>query len=870
MGIVKFDGIVFIGANKVNKKLTLKRYIDSYFLCDTILDRNLLRIITTNFMKNASMFGRKAVMVVNIAILFAAIVIFSLISPLEAAAQSAYPAVAITASPDTVCAGENTHLYWNSANATTVHIDQGIGYVDNQGDKFVPVNQTSTFKITGTNGTGVTAEAWVTVTVTGSCGPTSFTSTKTATRSATAHCPAGQTGNPVTRTETRSATETSTISQADADSKAQSAAEAAAQSAASQSAQAALVCTNPPQNPTVSLTANPNSVNYGGSSTLVWNSTNATGCTASGGWAGSRGTSGSTSTGALFGTTTFNITCFNSSGQSASDSVTVSVTQQPQNPTVTLTANPNSVQYGGSSNLTWTSQNATSCSATSGTNGWSGSKGLSGNFNTGALFGTTTYVLTCFNSAGQSASDSETVTVSGQQQNNASVTTHPATNITTASATLNGSVNGDGQSVTAWFEYGTNTNLSQRTSENNYGSGFSSVSAPIYNLNPNTTYYFRVVGQTSSQGRIYGNILSFQTTGNFFQPPIFTPPPIQQPTVFIYADQPNLLFNGATTVRWNTTNATSCFGFGGSAGWLGAKSIGPGSFYTGSLTSTRTYTLTCNNGFASASDSVTVSVQPQPIVTTRIIATRVAAPATSLVVISSSIDRNQPIVPSLDNTKPRPGDQINYTVTYQNIGTASITNLILRINLPFEVDYLYSNPSNPVITGNVLTFNLGSLRANGSGTVTVRVRVRENIPEGTSLNFPATLSYIDPAGFPQSVSANVSAEVIRDEEIISEEVKNEVNLLGANVFGAGFWPDSLFGWLLLIILILLLAWLVKYLLSPSNRYAAPVVASYGSYPPHQNTYVHTPPSPQPTATYTQTYTQAPPNNYPPPPPPPHY
>ena len=127
---------------------------------------------------------------------------------------------------------------------------------------------------------------------------------------------------------------------------------------------------------------------------------------------------------------------------------------------------------------------------------------------------------------------------------------------------------------------------------------------------------------------------------------------------------------------------------------------------------------------------------------------------------------------------------------------------------------MFSNPNNPTISGNTLIFSLGTLRANGQGTVTVKVRVRDNIPAGANLNFPATLSYVDPSGFPQSVNANVSAQVCSALAVIVNEV-NDVSL-GANVFGAGFLPVNLFGWLLLLILILILAFLAKYLLGGMN------------------------------------------------------
>jgi len=551
---------------------------------------------------------------------------------------------------------------------------------------------------------------------------------------------------------------------------------------------------NQEQNPTVNLTADDSNIDYNDSTTLRWTSNNATSCNASGGtsgWSGSKSPSGSFYTG--------NITCSNNSGQ-ASDSVTIQVGNQVQNPTVNLTADDTTIDFEDSTTIRWTSNNATSCNASGGTNGWSGSKSTSGSFFTGELDSDETYSITCTNNSG-SASDSVTINVGDEDNDNEEpdVTTRSATNIDSDSATLNGRVDGNGLSTRAWFEWGEDRDLDDSTRERSYGSGSTSYDEQISGLRANTTYYFRAVAE-NSEDTVYGSVLSFRTDSNF----VNTQPTF--PTVVIYADQTSLAYNGATTVRWNTVSATSCFASGGSLGWAGAKSIGPGSFYTGSLTGSRTYTITCSNSAGSATDAVTVAVRGQ------VLGTTVARPAlTSLVLITSSIDRNQPIVPTLDNTRPHPGDEINYTVSYQNIGTGAVTNLNLRLDLPYEVDYMFSNPNNPTRSGQTLIFNLGTLRANGQGTVTVRVRVRDNVPAGTNLNFPATLTYVDPSGFPQSVSANVAAQVW------SEPIKDEAVRLEANVFGAGFLPTSLLGWLVLIVLLFMLILLVQYIFSQPNQ-----------------------------------------------------
>jgi hypothetical protein len=79
-------------------------------------------------------------------------------------------------------------------------------------------------------------------------------------------------------------------------------------------------------NPTVSLGASPSSVSSGSSSMLSWSSTNATSCTASGGWSGSMAMSGSQTTGAVTASKTYTLTCSGASGTTpVSKSATVSV-----------------------------------------------------------------------------------------------------------------------------------------------------------------------------------------------------------------------------------------------------------------------------------------------------------------------------------------------------------------------------------------------------------------------------------------------------------------------------------------------------------------------------------------------------------------
>lgn len=552
----------------------------------------------------------------------------------------------------------------------------------------------------------------------------------------------------------------------------------------------------PVANPTVDLTADSYSLNYNGATTLRWTSTNAATCTASGGtngWSGNRSTTGSFPTGNLTNTISYSITCSNSRG-SASDSVTINVGGGNQNqPTVDIRADDTRIDYDDSTIIRWDSNNADTCTGSGGRNGWSGNKSFSGSFDTGDLTNDVTYTITCTNSFG-SANDSVTVRVDDEEED------RPTVNIRANPS----SVQYNGTSTVTWDS--DNADTCRANGGTNGWSGSKNTNGSFYTGSLTYTTTFNITcendsGSASDSVTIYVNPT---------QPPVNN-----QPTVVIYADSTNIAYNSATNIRWSSTNATYCNASGGSIGWAGVKSIGPASFYTGSLTGTRTYSITCSNDVGSSTDSVTVNVRGQVLGTTT-----VRTQPTSLVLITSSVDRNRPIVPTLDNTNPCPGDEINYSINYQNIGTGSIRNLILRVDLPYEVDYMFSTPNNPMRSGQTLIFNLGTLRANGEGNVTIRVRVRDNVPAGAPLNFPATLSYTDPTGYPQSVNANVSANVC------GGAMLNTNSSLDANIFGAGFLPTSIFGWLLLLILILILILLARYLFGQTFQIQRRTVTTY--------------------------------------------
>lgn len=135
--------------------------------------------------------------------------------------------------------------------------------------------------------------------------------------------------------------------------------------------------------------------------------------------------------------------------------------KQPASPVVSVWANgsdgPITISYNSQATISWTSQNATSCTVSS--PGWTGTTGRR---STGNLTSSQTYTLNCLNNFG-SASDSVTVNVSAPPCTGtmtltldpAEISTAPAKTIDNVKATVSGLSNCSGRDVLRFFIYTT-------------------------------------------------------------------------------------------------------------------------------------------------------------------------------------------------------------------------------------------------------------------------------------------------------------------------------------------------------------------------------------------------------------------------------
>ncbi len=200
----------------------------------------------------------------------------------------------------------------------------------------------------------------------------------------------------------------------------------------------------------------------------------------------------------------------------ASDSIVLDTTQ----PTVAITtptsnsvhiATSNPIALGGSasdtlsniSSVTWSNSRGGSGAAT-GTMSWSAS---------GIDLQSGDNIITITAKDGANNIKTNILTITFNTTSSApTATTANASDITSSSVTLNGSVNPNGLATTVWFQYGTVSGSYGSTSATKSISGTSGtpVSIALSGLSANKTYYYRIVAQNSKR-TTYGSQLSFVT-----------------------------------------------------------------------------------------------------------------------------------------------------------------------------------------------------------------------------------------------------------------------------------------------------------------------------------------------------------------------
>lgn len=389
------------------------------------------------------------------------------------------------------------------------------------------------------------------------------------------------------------------------------------------------------------------------------------------------------------------------------------------------------------------------------------------------------------------------------------ITTLNANNVTYNSATLKGILNEGSLSITGWFEFGTNPNhLDFTTNTQNYDSLSSSFSAPLTGLYTGTTYYFRAVAQ-NTQGRTYGNIMSFTT--QYFNPSYTQN--TQDPNYTGTA--PAINTNGFNNVTSNSVILS---------GYVNGNNLSTTAWFEWGPSNTTFANSTTQNeyGFGVSNFNITlIDLKPNTIYYFRAVAQngkgRVFGNTLSFATTGVSY-----------NTAP-----VNSNV-YSNTLKASIKPAT-RVNATYaQLNALIINtgttPSNTY-------FEWGKTNALGERTESISTGALPAVKHANTINnlTPDTTYYVRAVadnGTTKSISETTYFITSSKNTTISstKETENTPTItpldkgenmfigLGANTISSGsFLPGNLFGWILFVLFILLLILLVQHLFLPQEE-----------------------------------------------------
>jgi uncharacterized repeat protein (TIGR01451 family) len=122
------------------------------------------------------------------------------------------------------------------------------------------------------------------------------------------------------------------------------------------------------------------------------------------------------------------------------------------------------------------------------------------------------------------------------------------------------------------------------------------------------------------------------------------------------------------------------------------------------------------------------------------------------------------ITKTVDVTTADPGDEITYTLEYENTGSGEATDVYIKDTIPDDVEFVSADPVYTSVSGNTYTWYFASVDGKSSGTITLVVKVKVGTPDETLLRNQVTLDYNDANGNPlpqesDSVDVTVTAPI---------------------------------------------------------------------------------------------------------------
>lgn len=184
----------------------------------------------------------------------------------------------------------------------------------------------------------------------------------------------------------------------------------------------------------------------------------------------------------------------------------------------------------------------------------------------------------------------------------------------------------------------------------------------------------------------------------------------------------------------------------------------------------------------------------RPIVTTVIPEERIIANSAPSLLFLRIDDRREDLTCS---------DVVDYQVVYKNVSAITLQKAVLEVQLPSGMRYVKSSGGGSYSEmTHAVTFDIGTVLPGQEDAKFIQADMDCTLVDSDILVANASMSYTNPTTLAQEEAVAYDLDKFFT-------ITNGRGLTGAAIFGAGFLPNSLLGWLVLVLIILALAYLVR-------------------------------------------------------------
>ncbi len=153
------------------------------------------------------------------------------------------------------------------------------------------------------------------------------------------------------------------------------------------------------------------------------------------------------------------------------------------------------------------------------------------------------------------------------------------------------------------------------------------------------------------------------------------------------------------------------------------------------------------------------------------------------------------------------GRDISYDISWENITTRTLKNLIIEVNFPTQMTIIDTDHGLIERNEHSVIYQIDSLGSRESGSMVVVTQVNSGLREGDPVVAQAIAAFENPR------TGTAENAIAYDADTFS----TNNGVLGASIFGLDFLPHSLAGWLLILLIIILIIIVAHYYATRRNQ-----------------------------------------------------